>query len=168
VNFLEKCNDLKVEIKSTLLDNKGYRDKSLWLVELTRNGKSVKLKYTMGSAYRVAKCDIEDANFKAKKGKRIPQLPSRITVWIDEQLRNNTVPEEPKLDDVLHSMFMDVGALRNCADVKEFCRELGYVDRNGDILLSGLKVWRGCKRSAKKLKILGISMKKLEEIFGDY
>lgn len=151
-------------ISSHCTKDGGWKQPSEYSVSIARGDGWFVTKYTMGSAYRVWKGWGRFRNKYVKIGQRIPQIFGPVNVCDAGELESNTRPEDPKLEDVMHSLTLDASGVRHGQTFEEFCADFGYSDDS----IEAKRVFDACTNIWRDMVRLGANFDELDEMYIDY
>lgn len=167
-----------------VMDKGGLNRPSQFVVTIRRNGQQFTIPYSKGSAHRRwvrdrwVQCGCWAKYFRP--GKRVQQLPhftepeecgplARNAQQKDFDLFEQvTVPEPPTLDEVMSCVVSDSSCVRYGQSLEEFCREMGYVSSEGELLLKGKIAFDACVEEWRSQIRLNADLDALQALFQDY
>ena len=151
-----------LSMRLVLADPGGYDRMSKWLVFLKKGDSfEQEFEYSMGCAHRVWAQTVAQREHSAfgtiRKGERVQfrknlKKDSRVNIPIFQWFEKNTRPIQPKLEDILECLIMDIQASQGSFD--DFCDEFGYDSDSR----KAFSIWEKCCENNKKLRSLGIPL----------
>jgi hypothetical protein len=154
-----KLTDMGVVLTSTLVRDEfngrtNRNGQSVWAVTIVRNGESFQTEYSMGAAYR---------HYRNNRPIQIKHY--NLTVY-DCDRYNQTKPDNPSLDDVLHCFVMDAQGVGDGQTFEDWAADYGYeVDSR-----EAEKSFNACRDSYfAMIRLFGSDgFEELCELFQDY
>jgi len=161
------------------LINPGDRKtQSDWSVTINRQGKvGYTTKYHKGAAHRrwLSKdshrfnifCNQSRGLFKdyrILKGKRIPQIINKLSVYMAEALDHYTEPAPPTIDEVIYCLLLDAGGVRHGQAFTEWAANYGYDDDS----IKAKSCFEACRDIWSALVRLNADFDELDALFEDY
>lgn len=157
----EQLEELGYSIESTLLrDNFNPRKVSgdhVHLVTIHYKGKSMECEFTQGCARRHYR------GIAGRPGKPIKIPYGRMKVCDVEDL-SRSIPDKPKLADVLYSLLIDSEVGMNAMSFGEFCAEFGCDEDSRE----AFRIFEACQEQYTKARRLGVDLEALNELLQDY
>jgi hypothetical protein len=121
---------------------------SHWKVSISRDHQRFDFEYHMGCAYRHWKRSINDTPLQVSIGDPV-RIPHRVSLWMEAYLIRDTEPNPPELVEVIYCLIS---------------MEFGYDTDSRKAEKSYLQ----CQDTLRNLRLLGMDIDALYDLFADY